>query len=264
MTKSRGAGLGSTYNGVVMLTLLVSYLGFNAMVVVHELGHLLAARAFGVKVCEFCVGSGPVLWRARFGDTSCMLRILPLGGFVRFAGVGDDEPADALRGQAAWRRALILLAGPFVNVAATVLLLLAALVATRYPLPSALGAALKRTAELAGLLGKFAGDVFMGTALHEALPSLLSATLGAIAGGFYFELVALIGLYLGLFNLLPLLPLDGGHLSLVAVEKLRGRPVSSETVSKMTLLVAAFAIVSMLFIAYEDLRGLLSWLSSVL
>ncbi len=104
----------------------------GALVLVHELGHFLAARAFGVKVLTFSLGFGPALLRVRGRETTYQLALLPFGGFVklledpsRSRGASDDgaehEIAPEDRGrtyeaQPLLRRALIALAGPAMNV----------------------------------------------------------------------------------------------------------------------------------------------------
>ena len=64
----------------------MSYLGMFALlsllIVIHELGHLIAARLGGIPVAGFSVGFGPKLWARRWGQVEYALRALPLGGFV--------------------------------------------------------------------------------------------------------------------------------------------------------------------------------------
>ncbi len=59
----------------------------------HELGHLLPAKAFGLRVTRYAVGLGPVLWRRRIGETTYDLGAVPVGGFVRIAGMLPPERA---------------------------------------------------------------------------------------------------------------------------------------------------------------------------
>ena len=61
----------------------------GVLVFVHELGHFLVAKYFGVGVLEFALGFGPVLARFQKGETTYTIRAIPLGGFVRMAG---DDP----------------------------------------------------------------------------------------------------------------------------------------------------------------------------
>ncbi|HEX2098795.1 MAG TPA: site-2 protease family protein, partial [Rubrobacteraceae bacterium] len=105
------------------MTILVAIVGLSALIVVHELGHLLAAKAMGVNVTEFGVGFGPPLLKKKVGKTLYSLRIILLGGFVKMAGMNDDEEGpESYNSKAAWRRALIIFAGPFANLLAAVLI----------------------------------------------------------------------------------------------------------------------------------------------
>lgn len=69
------------------LGVAVLILGIAASVALHELGHMLPAKRFGVKVPEYFIGFGPRLWSVRRGDTEYGLKALPLGGYVRLLGM---------------------------------------------------------------------------------------------------------------------------------------------------------------------------------
>jgi len=102
-------------------------LAVSLLIVLHEAGHQWMARAMGMRVERFSVGFGPVIWSARRGETEYAVSALPLGGYVRIAGMAADEEirADdqsAYCNQAAWRRGLVLLAGPAANYLAAVVL----------------------------------------------------------------------------------------------------------------------------------------------
>lgn len=91
------------------------------LVFIHELGHFLAARYFGVKCTEFALGFGPRIFSWKPGETEFSFRILPLGGYVRMVGEHDDDPdpseaGRALTDVALWKRAIIFLAGPLTNL----------------------------------------------------------------------------------------------------------------------------------------------------
>ena len=129
------------------------------LILVHELGHYLAAKLFRVKVLTFSIGFGPKLLGFRWGETEYQLSALPLGGYVKMAGDDPSEPlpeADKGRGfleQAAWKRALIAFAGPAMNLVFPVLAYFIAfsmtgsdyapLVATVYPDQPAYAAGLR-------------------------------------------------------------------------------------------------------------------------
>ncbi len=100
-----------------ILYILIAILIFGILIAVHELGHFLAARACGVKVLEFAMGMGPLLWqkKSRKG-TLISLRALPIGGFCAMEGEdeGSEDPA-AFTNAAAWKKLIILAAGSVMN-----------------------------------------------------------------------------------------------------------------------------------------------------
>ncbi len=91
------------------------------VIVVHEAGHFTFAKAFGMKVEEFFFGFGPRLWSFRRGETEYGIKAVPLGGYVRIAGMNPFQPpapADLPRTYAAkpaWQRFLVVLAGPITH-----------------------------------------------------------------------------------------------------------------------------------------------------
>jgi len=92
--------------------------GLLAVILIHELGHYVAARAFGFKVEEYFVGFGPKLWSTRRGEIEYGVKALPLGGYVRITGMNPfQEVSEADRPRAygskpAWQRAIVIAAGP--------------------------------------------------------------------------------------------------------------------------------------------------------
>lgn len=98
----------------------------GVIILVHEWGHYIVARMFGVRVDVFSIGFGPRLFGFKRGDTDWRVSALPLGGYVRMAGQdvtdvdsGDKAPTgapDELMSKKRWQRALISFAGPAVNL----------------------------------------------------------------------------------------------------------------------------------------------------
>src|SRR3989440_1165067 len=88
------------------------------VIVVHEAGHFTFAKLFRIKVEESFVGFGPRLWSFRRGETEYGVKAIPLGGYVRIAGMNPFEqlaPEDLPRtygAKPAWQRVLVILAGP--------------------------------------------------------------------------------------------------------------------------------------------------------
>jgi regulator of sigma E protease len=129
---------------VSILGFLVSLLAFvfvlGVLVVLHEAGHFLAARALGAKVEVFSIGFGRRLWGVERGGTDYRVSLVPLGGYVRIVGLGPDEStvtgtqAEQVELLARWKRALILVAGPIANVLGAVgFLTLAFLIGAEVP-----------------------------------------------------------------------------------------------------------------------------------
>ena len=115
-------------------TVAVTVLAFGLLIVIHELGHYLAARASGMRVERFSIGFGPVVWSRRRGDTEWAISAVPLGGYVKIAGMAPGEeiaPGDrsAYVNQPAWRRFGVIMAGPAMNYLLAIVLA-AALLAT--------------------------------------------------------------------------------------------------------------------------------------
>ena len=102
-------------------------------VMLHESGHFVTAKKFGMKVTQYFVGFGTTLWSTRRGETEYGIKVLPFGGFVKITGMtsmDEVDPADeprSFRRHPAWQRLIVLFAGSFMHfVLALVLLFLLA------------------------------------------------------------------------------------------------------------------------------------------
>ncbi|MGC4115718.1 MAG: RIP metalloprotease RseP [Myxococcales bacterium] len=128
------------FEKIALTVLLLAVLIF-----VHELGHFLVAKAFKVKVLKFSLGFGPKLLGFTWGETEYLISSVPLGGYVKMAGdePGEEtQPEDRGRGfleQAPWKRALIGLAGPAMNLVFPVFVYFAAFYLQTSDISSRLG-----------------------------------------------------------------------------------------------------------------------------
>lgn len=100
-----------------MLTILAAILVFGILVTVHEFGHFVTAKLTGMRVDEFAIGFGPKIYQQKDGDTLYSLRIIPLGGYNKIAGMDPDDPIteDGFNSKSIPKRMLVILAGALMN-----------------------------------------------------------------------------------------------------------------------------------------------------
>ena len=106
------------------MTILYFVILLSVIVTIHEFGHLIAAKIFGVYCFEFSIGMGPLLWKKKTKETQYSIRALPIGGYVSMAGEtdGDQMYPDVavpegrrLTEAKTWKRIIIMLAGVTMN-----------------------------------------------------------------------------------------------------------------------------------------------------
>jgi regulator of sigma E protease len=195
----------------------MSYLGvlviLSLLIVVHEAGHLLAAKLVGIPVAGFSVGFGPKLWARRWRGVEYSLRALPLGGFVVPA-MEEDELREVLLG----KRLVFFLGGPIANLVASLPLF-------------GLWSSLEYGPSLYRLFVAPFGQVmtacsqFLGM-LSNARPESFSGVVGIIveggrmsAAGMALELALSLSISLAVLNLLPIPVLDGGQIVMSCLEQ---------------------------------------------
>lgn len=115
---------------MIMLAQLLLSLSF--LVAVHEFGHLLAAKYFGMRVEQFSIGFPPKIFSFKKGETEYALSAIPLGGYVKISGMIDESlDTEAMklppqpwefRAKPAWQRLIVMLGGIVVNVVVGVLI----------------------------------------------------------------------------------------------------------------------------------------------
>ncbi len=110
-------------------------LGLTILVGLHELGHMLAAKWFGMRVEKYAIGFPPKIFSKTVGETEYMLGLIPLGGFVKISGMVDESlDTEALkkdpepwefRAKPAWQRLIVMMGGIIVNVITGIVIFIA-------------------------------------------------------------------------------------------------------------------------------------------
>ncbi len=339
------------------------FAGFCFLIVIHEAGHFVAAKAVGMRVERFFLFFGPTIWSFRRGETEYGVKAIPLGGYVKITGMNPEEDVppeheeNAYFRKPVWKRIVVVAAGPAVNIVLAFLILFGVhLVNGKQQIEQSVGevkagmpaakalkpgdkivavdghrfpglpteerlehfAKLVSSHECAGkqvdgcvattpvrieierggetktlsvhprydkeaeraLVGFSYGsrtlDVGPGEAASEAGDAIWEVASGTVhVLSHLFEsqqreqvsgvvgisdvghqvvekglerallLLALVSLSLGLINLVPILPLDGGHIFWALVEKLRGQPVSLRVIERATLVGLALVLMLM-------------------
>jgi len=366
----------------MIVTILIAFLSIIALLVIHEFGHFITAKRFGIKVEEFGVGLPPRLFGKKIGETLYSLNLLPFGAFVKIpsiereGGQTDKEDYRRLESIPLLRRVLIILAGvvsfwimgiilltvvfnigasqaisdeeqgPFLNPPEVQIVAVASgspaeitgikpgdvikeLQIGDYKLPiskvkevqefaeknkgeeiiltvergkeifeaslipriapppgeGVMGVALVRIAEKsypffqAFIKGITAAVNLTGTiiaGLAEVLTNLIKGQglppgvqfigpigLGALVAqavqvglSYYLQFIAIISIYLAIFNLLPIPALDGGKLLFLGIEKIKGRPVDAKIEQNITTGFFILFLALMVFVTIKDIARL--------
>ncbi len=104
-----------------LIGVLIFVVALLVSVMLHEAGHFVTAKAFGMKATQFFVGFGTTLWSTRRGETEYGVKALPVGGFVKITGMtilDDVDPADeprSFRAKPGWQRSIVLASGSFMH-----------------------------------------------------------------------------------------------------------------------------------------------------
>lgn len=116
------ADAASFFSGV--LYVLIAFVIFMVMIMIHELGHYTAGKLLKFKINEFAIGMGPKIFsKTNAKGEIVSLRALPLGGFCAFEGESEDEPNNpqSFNNQKPWKRLIVLFSGAFFNFISAIL-----------------------------------------------------------------------------------------------------------------------------------------------
>lgn len=242
---------------------IIFLLGF--LILIHEGGHFSIAKLCKVKVNEFAIGFGKIIWQKQGKETKYSLRMIPLGGFCSME--GEDEESDAqgsfLKANV-WKRIAIVIAGAIVNILFGILVyfLLISTVGIKFVDP-AKDTILNRIYYGAQGTGRFIVTIFDGIKTLflgglqtdqmvgiVGISEVVVNTNGIIN---YLHLLAVISVSLGVTNLLPIPALDGGKILILLIEVIRKKPMKMETEAKIQLLGFSILIALSLFVTYNDI-----------
>ena len=105
------------------------FLGFSLLIILHEGGHFVAAKATGMRVERFFLFFGPTIWSFKRGETEYGIKSIPLGGYVKITGMNPEEDVPpehedrCYYRQPVWKRIVVVAAGPAVNIVLAFVLL---------------------------------------------------------------------------------------------------------------------------------------------
>lgn len=227
---------------------ILAIFGLGILIFLHELGHLLAARATGLPVTRFSIGMGPVLFSRTYNGVEWAFSALPFGGYVMFDGESEVyEKADP------WRKIVTALAGPMANLVVGVILYI---IAMSWATGSfALIPGLEKTGVAIEQLFKTLYLIFSGqVGLNDLGGPVMMVSAGAsIAHDFtkFLNYIAFLSLNLAIFNLLPIPALDGGQILMLLWTRFMGRQPSERI---QTAMVGGSFVVLLGLIAYVTLQ----------
>ena len=105
--------------------IIIGVLFFGLIIAIHEFGHFIFAKLFGVRVNEFAIGMGPTILKKQGKETKYALRLFPIGGFVSMEGEGEESDDErAYCNQKTWKKMIIISAGAVMNLILGLLLCL--------------------------------------------------------------------------------------------------------------------------------------------
>lgn len=242
---------------------IIFLLGF--LILIHEGGHFTVAKLCKVRVNEFAIGFGKVIWQKQGKETKYSLRLIPLGGFCNME--GEDEESDAegsFSKSSVWRRMAIVVAGATVNILFGILVyfILVSMVGIQF-LDPAKDTILNRIYYGAKGTGEFIATIFDSMKMLFSgglqtdqmvgivgISEVVVQTNGIIN---YLHLLAVISVSLGVTNLLPIPALDGGKILILLIEVIRRKPMKLETEAKIQLIGFSILMALTIFVTYNDI-----------
>ena len=229
------------------------------LVFIHEGGHFTVAKLCKIKVNEFALGFGPTLISKTKGETKYAIHIILLGGYVDLEGEEKQSDAEGSFSKASIpKKIAILLAGGTVNILFGVLIYFGLLIYIYEDVNiiERLQFALSNTGGFivsifTGLKELFTGKVGVNQMTGiVGISNMVVKTSGIVN---YLYLMGVISLSLGITNLLPFPPLDGGKILLYIIEAIRRKTLNETFVTKLQVFGFTLLIVLSIYITYLDI-----------
>lgn len=230
---------------------IVFILGF--LVLIHETGHFIVARLCKVKVNEFAIGFGPIVWKKQGKETKYEIRLIPLGGFVSME--GEEERSDeegSFSKSSIPKRIAIVSAGGLVNIIFALLTYIILMIV----MTGDFGKALMYTGDFAFSIVESLKLLFTGGVTVDQLvgPVGISEIVIQTEGiAEFVYILAVISMSLGVTNLLPFPPLDGGKVLLLIIEAIRKKPLKESTEIKIQMIGFVLLITLSIIVTYKDI-----------
>lgn len=229
---------------------IIFLLGF--LIIIHEAGHFIVAKLCKVKVNEFSIGFGKIIWKKQGKETLYTIRLIPLGGFVQMEGETEEfTDKRAFSNVSIPKRIAIISAGAIVNIVFGIIVY--------FILVSTIGIQFADPAKDTFLNRIYYG----GIQTKEFIISLLESIKMLFTSGLsvenmtgpvgisqivvqtttfinYIYILSIISVSLGVTNLLPIPALDGGKIIILLIEAIRKKKIKTET--ELTIILVGFSI----------------------
>ena len=235
---------------IIAIIKIIIILGF--LVLIHEAGHFLVARLCKIKVSEFAIGFGPLIWSKETEKTKYSLRLIPLGGYVNMLGEEERSEEEGSFSKASIpKRIAIVAAGGLVNIIFAILLyiVLVTIVTGNFGTAvSSTGAFIMSMVESIKLL--FTGGVTVDNLMGPiGISEVVAQTSGFMD---FLYIMALVSMSLGVTNLLPFPPLDGGKILIYIIEAIRRKPLKENFELKLQMIGFLVLITLSVCVAFND------------
>ena len=240
---------------------IIFLLGF--LILIHECGHFFVARLCKIKVNEFSIGFGKLLFKKMGKETQYSLRLIPLGGYVNLEGEEKESEEEGSFSKASIpKRMAIILAGGLTNIvfAIIVFFILSLIVINTQGENISFGLSIKMSFLN---VGEFISSIFESLKMLFTGQVTINDFIGPVGISEvvvkttdiqnYIYLLCLISMSLGITNLLPFPALDGGKFVLLIIEAIRGKKLSEKVETNIQLIGFSLLILLSIYVAYNDI-----------